>query len=100
MTDLNRCPRCLKMTDGVHTCTPTEAWRKLEQERDDLQERWDYYQNFVKAHGVESITALVVQRDKLLAVIEKAVRLNSFREFNDHIPAMKAAIASVKGGAA
>lgn len=36
MNNLNNCPRCLKMTDGVHTCTPTKQWRKLEQERDDL----------------------------------------------------------------
>ena len=35
---MNKCPRCLKhtRTDGVHTCTPTEAWRKLEAQRDAL----------------------------------------------------------------
>ena len=34
---------------------------------------------------------------QLLEALEKAVKLNSFREFNDHIPAMKAAIAAAKG---
>jgi len=30
--------------------------------------------------------------ESLRAVVETAVRLNSFREFNDHIPAMRAAL--------
>jgi len=28
------------------------------------RDKWDYYQNFVKGHGADSITDLVVQRDK------------------------------------
>ena len=36
---------------------------------------------------------------QLLEALAKAVKLNSFREFNDHIPAMKAAIAAAKGEA-
>lgn len=27
---MHHCPRCLKLTDGVHTCTPTPAWREME----------------------------------------------------------------------
>ena len=41
------------------------------------------------------IAKLEVERDELVVVVVKAVRLNSFREFNDHIPAMKAALAKV-----
>ena len=26
------CPRCCKNTDGIHTCTPSDGWRKLETE--------------------------------------------------------------------
>lgn len=33
---LNRCSRCLKQTDGIHTCTPTPEWFVLEQQRDEL----------------------------------------------------------------
>ena len=32
------CCRCLKQTDGIHTCTPSEGWRKLEEQRDNLLE--------------------------------------------------------------
>jgi hypothetical protein len=31
---MNQCARCLKWTDGVHTCTPTHYARKMEEERD------------------------------------------------------------------
>lgn len=30
------CPRCTKQTDGIHTCTPTKGWRRLENQRDEL----------------------------------------------------------------
>lgn len=30
------CPRCTKQTDGIHTCTPTKGWRRLEKQRDEL----------------------------------------------------------------
>lgn len=32
------CPRCTKSIsgEGIHTCTPTEAWRAIVRERDDL----------------------------------------------------------------
>ena len=26
------CPRCCKNTGGIHTCTPSDGWRKLETE--------------------------------------------------------------------
>ena len=30
------CPRCTKQTEGIHTCTPTKGWRRLEKQRDEL----------------------------------------------------------------
>ena len=33
---LSTCCRCLKKTDGIHTCTPSAGWRKLEEQRDEL----------------------------------------------------------------
>ena len=44
------CARCLKQlpdTEGVHTCTPTDAWRKLENERDQYLNALDD----LKMHG-------------------------------------------------
>ena len=41
------------------------------------------------------LAAVTKERDELVEVVSKAVKLNSFREFNDHIPAMKAALAKV-----
>lgn len=37
---------------------------KLRAELSAERDKWDYYQNFVKGHGADSITDLVVQRDK------------------------------------
>jgi hypothetical protein len=50
--------------------TPWDRIDSLIQQRDELQGKWDYYQNFVKSHGAESITELVVQRDELLAAMK------------------------------
>ena len=33
---LSTCCRCLKKTDGIHTCTPSAGWRKLEERCDEL----------------------------------------------------------------
>ena len=49
-----------------------------------------------KLYTADQPAAVVQQRDELLASLEVAVKLNSFREFNDHIPAMKAAIAKAR----
>ena len=46
-----------------------------------------------------ALTKEVAINAQLLEALAKAVKLNSFREFNDHIPAMKAAIAAAKGEA-
>ncbi len=45
------------------------------------------------ANALESLEQQVAE---LVATLEIAVKLNSFREFNDHIPAMKEALAKVK----
>ena len=39
---------------------------------------------------------LIAAAPDLVEALRKAVKLNSFREFNDHIPAMKAALAKVE----
>lgn len=56
-----QCPRCLKMTSGVHTCTPTEAWRKLEAEnaalRADLSDADKVFKN-LQANYVDLQKAL------------------------------------------
>ena len=33
---MRTCCRCLKQTDGIHTCTPSDGWRKMEEQRDEL----------------------------------------------------------------
>ena len=38
-------------------------------------ELWDYYQEFVRVHGAECITDLVVQRDNLDAQVNKICNL-------------------------
>lgn len=55
---------------GGITEDPTASQIQAEKQRDELQQKWDYYQNFVKAHGAESITELVVQRDELLEAMK------------------------------
>ncbi len=45
---------------------------------------------------IDRIATLEQQNAELVAALEIAVKLNSFREFNDHIPAMKESIAKVK----
>lgn len=39
---------------------------------------------------------LIAAAPDLLDALKQAVKLNGFREFNDHIPAMKAAIAKAE----
>lgn len=39
---------------------------------------------------------LIAAAPDLLTALKQAVKLNGFREFNDHIPAMKAAIAKAE----
>lgn len=43
----------------------------------------------------QQLATVTKERDELVEVVSKAVKLNSFREFNDHIPAMKAALAKL-----
>ena len=49
---------------------------RLIEQRDELQKKWDYYQEFCKAQGANGITDLLVQRDKLLAAAE-VIEINS-----------------------
>lgn len=45
------CPRCTKNTDGVHTCTPTDEWRKLEAENAALWKAVDLASVVMKVHS-------------------------------------------------
>jgi hypothetical protein len=47
---MNQCGRCLKMTDGVHTCTPTEYARRIEAERDKLLGKVQIRDRLLEAH--------------------------------------------------
>ena len=48
----------------------------------------------------ESLAAVTAQRDDLLAVLIRCALINGFREFNDYLPTIRAAIAKceVKNG--
>jgi hypothetical protein len=59
VTTRNRCARCLKVTGGIHTCTPTPEWRVIEQQRDDLlticeelQESAEYWSEYFVPLGI------------------------------------------------
>jgi hypothetical protein len=58
------CPRCLKRIggDGVHTCTPTDAWRSLEQQAADA--------NTFRVAAVKDARYFERQRDDLLVAVE------------------------------
>ena len=82
---------------------------RLIEQRDELQKKWDYYQEFCKAQGANGITDLLVQRDKLLAAAE-VIEINSdeVMDFDDCTAMLVPiddyhklieAIAGVKGGA-
>lgn len=78
------------------------------EQRDELQKKWDYYQEFCKAQGANGITDLLVQRDKLLEAI--TAMLNSaapewetesgIAEYSEAVSKARSSIASAKGGAA
>lgn len=46
---------------------------------------------------LEADAQLWAAAPELLQMVQQAVKLNSFREFNDHIPLMKSAIAKATG---
>lgn len=47
------CPRCTKQTDGIHTCTPTDGWRRLEKQRYELLAALDLYEQALQASWPE-----------------------------------------------
>lgn len=49
----------------------------------------------VAAEADAEIASLQAQVDALARALERATHLNSFREFNDHIPTMRDALAKV-----
>ena len=72
--------------------------KQVKQQRDELQAKWDYYQEFCKAHGATSITDLVVQRDELVNVLEQIGGANSAQVAPVYSELARAAIdAAMKG---
>jgi len=66
---------------------------ELEQQRDELQAKWDHYQQLCQDHNAHGIGDLIVQRDELLAALH-AVRLKTDPKYG--WPIIDAAIAKVK----
>ena len=50
---------------------PWDRIDALTKQRDELQAKWDYYQEFCKSHEADGITQLVAQRDWLRAALQK-----------------------------
>ena len=61
----------------------------------DEMERVAEYDHQVQAAA--ELRRLYEVNQELLTALKQAVKLNGFREFNDHIPAMKVAIAKAEG---
>ena len=47
------CPRCLKKVDTIHTCTPTDLVRKLEQEIERLRHDIERHIAIASEHATE-----------------------------------------------
>lgn len=95
MTDKH--PEALRLADLLESDNGHTVWqseqaaaelRRLHMENADLKNACKIYGDALKEE--KAVNA------QLLEALEKAVKLNSFREFNDHIPPMKAAIAAAK----
>ena len=93
MTDKQ--PEALRLADaltkhlGGNTATQAAAeLRRLHELNDDL-----YQQGVALIARIEKLETL---NRELLKALKHAVKLNGFREFNDHIPTMKAAIAKAQ----
>lgn len=64
---MNQCERCLKHTDGIHTCTPSEFARNLERER-------DRYRNALVNINHLPCAPVFDGRDEIPAIIQEALK--------------------------
>lgn len=87
---LSTCCRCLKKTDGIHTCTPSAGWRKLEEQRDELLSALE--------RAVQSI--IMFRNEQTLHRLLKLRTNVSYMEMHNAMDEARAAIARAKGGAA
>lgn len=47
------CPRCCKSNVGIHTCTPTEGWGRMEQEIERLRHDIERHIAIASEHATE-----------------------------------------------
>ena len=87
---LSTCCRCLKKTDGIHTCTPSAGWRKLEEQRDELLSALE--------RAVQSI--IMFRNEQTLQRLLKLRASVGYIEMQNAVDEARAAIARAKGGAA
>lgn len=65
------CPRCTKQTEGIHTCTPTKGWRRLEKQRDELLAAleqfttWGRMQHKAQSKGCHATFDMMALRDEI-----------------------------------
>jgi hypothetical protein len=110
----DQCERCLKLTDGIHTCTPTPLVRGLEHDVEslaveiemlrgenarltaELDQIRDYHKRMPKREIMEQLASLTKERDMLVEALKIECRPPTWNE--DGYCARESAIAKVGAG--
>ena len=90
------CPRCLKKVDTIHTCTPTDLVRKLEQEIERLRHDIERHIAIASEHATECErlrAELAVARSELAVSVGHLSRLAAAYGCEDFTTAVDAALA-------
>ena len=91
------CPRCLKKVDTIHTCTPTDLVRKLEQEIERLRHDIERHIAIASEHATECErlrAELAVARSELAVSVGHLSRLANAYGCEDFTTAVDAALAA------
>lgn len=91
------CPRCLKKVDTIHTCTPTDLVRKLEQEIERLRHDIERHIAIASEHATECErlrAELAVARSELAVSVGHLSRLAQGYGCEDFTTAVDAALAA------
>ena len=91
------CPRCLKKVDTIHTCTPTDLVRKLEQEIERLRHDIERHIAIASEHATECErlrAELDVARADLAVAVGHLSRLAAAYGCEDFSAAIDAALAA------
>ena len=91
------CPRCLKKVDTIHTCTPTDLVRKLEQEIERLRHDIERHIAIASEHATECErlrAELAVARADLAVSVDHLSRLANAYGCEDFTTAVDAALAA------